>query len=263
MPIVFIINWVGLAVAMLWLLALGEWRAAGLGLAAVFLSHSLMGRVMSLISLPFTLIEPFADKRKSLGLFLSLTIASSWTRYFVITLWMIVSFQCCLHERQGVALIPAALLGFIVATAPWHAEPDNAHTMISLVAINTIALTLMIAFAGFHASPRTAFWYSIGAFNVFSLAHYRMLVEAMPELPRGRELRWYESAWAYSFSTILIMFGGYLLGLLGVATGYVNERIFNSKIPKILKFVASGAVSAVCFLISVGVSLAFSLTSRP
>lgn len=261
-PVVLFLNWAGLAIGAIWLLALGEWKAAGIALLLALLGCRLINWITMIVSLPFLPLGVLAERRRSLGLLLSSVIATQWIRYSIVSMWMVGSFYWFLHSTKPAALIPAAVMGFVVATVPWDVDPNNEHTIIAQVPINALALGLMIAFAGLNVPALPALSWCIGIFNVFSLVHYRIVVDSMVGLPTSRELRWYESVWAYSLSTFLLLTGSYPAGLIAVAGGYANDRLFNSTIPGYLKYTAAGAVSVICFVCYIGALVMFRLLER-
>jgi len=243
---------VGFIVAGVWLLVLGEWKAAGLGLLGQFCVGTFLLGWIDMLLLPFFPLMSAAQKKRSLGLMVAVVVGSNWLRYFVISLWMVGSFRTFLNMTKPEALIPACIVGLIVAIAPWISmgaqEQDNEHAILSWTGITTMGIILAIGFGAFHWDGHTAFWLSVGFFNAFTFLNIKVMTLTTSDFPRLKQLKWYESLWSY-FPAIFVLFGGYLWGALGIATAYGNRRIFNSKIHTALKFLSTGAISGcLCFV---------------
>lgn len=246
--LVVIVNNIGSIIAGIWLLALGEWKAVGYGLAAMFCGPMFLGWIMLLISLPFMPLVSAA--KRSLGLTVLATVGTSWARYFVISIWMVNSFNTLIHMTKPEAFIPSCIVGLAVAVTPWISmgsqERDNEHTLLSLAGIAMMGLVQAIGFGAFHWDVHTAFWITVGFFNAYTFVSIKVAAIASPDLPRLNTLKWYEAMWSY-FPAIFVLIGGYVWGALGVGAAYANRRIFSSRIHPAIKFLSTGAISTCLF----------------
>jgi hypothetical protein len=253
-PVVVLMNWVGLFAGVVWLGVLGEWTLLWQGTASWLFSSKVLGLIVFLLSLPFLALGAFAESKRSRTTLFATAISSMWAKYFVISLWLAGAFSFCVHSVHSNAIIPACLIGFTLAVTPWAdlgaSESDNPQTMISTVCIHALALVLMLGFAFGQLNFATGFGLCSGILNICALAQYRLteaitVTEGKNFFPPDRHLKWFEASWA-SLPHLLVLFGGYIFGPIGVAGGYINNRLFNSNLSPFMKYLTSGLVSAIC-----------------
>lgn len=252
---IILVGWASTIFGGGWLLLHGKWNVLCAGIGAVICS-SIPINLALIPGLVFAPIAIWAQEEKRFGIFVASSLASVWYTFFVASLWLTGSFYFLSQLAKSDALIPSCLFAYSVATTPWvdraRGEMENEYTSISAFAFNVIAVLLAIGFAFFKFDFATGFWLCAGMLNVLGLITFRLSFLSAaargesPKFPPQKCLSWLEAVWAFA-PGVLVAFGGYIWAWLGVAASYGSYKIFQSSMPRIMKYLLSGAISLVTF----------------
>jgi hypothetical protein len=152
LPII-ILNLLGGIIAGIWLAILGEWRAIGIGIASIFVSHFALSFAL-MLSMPLMFpVAYFIEKRNKIGIFFFGFLNLAYTMG-LITFWCVGVLYFFASMATSQSIIPMLVWSYGIALSPWiflaqkdeQAKNDFSTFSTFLAEIAYIIAILMVLF---------------------------------------------------------------------------------------------------------------------
>lgn len=136
--------------AIIWLVVIGEWKLALLGILTLVGASYLLGFIL-LLSTPLDMLHfKFEKNGNKIASFITGFLSLCYTRS-VITIWCISVLLSLISKSNASTYTPLVLMSYGVALGPWQlmADQDQNTSSIITIAFAEIAYTLTIFFLFF------------------------------------------------------------------------------------------------------------------